>query len=169
MSNKIIAKHLNYLYADSSPEQKLKLDYNSESQGPKIVEVSRSVAHRIRSGHLTKDYANNFILFLDENGVVVDIDLTPKTKNLPMEVDDTPQEGIRKNKVIFRKNKLGEISIFKNLGIDETATVDGMRTAIESRLTSDEGLKVDDVLNDQYFVSDLRDNGTFIHVELLNG
>lgn len=165
-TKQIVAKHLNLLFPGS--DDKLMLDFNNDQTKPQRIELSRAVAHRIKSGHLTQDYANDFILFVDESGVVQDLDTRPKTSNLPMEVDDTPKENL-KDKVIFKKNRLGEVSIFKNLGISDSSEVDSMRKAVEARIESEEGLKTDDVLDETYFVSDIRDNGTFIHVELLRG
>lgn len=165
-NKQITAKHLNLLFA--GPENKLMLDFNNDQSKPQRIELSRPVAHRIKTSRFTQDYSNDFILFVDENNVVQDIDTRPKTSNLPMEVDDTPQENL-KDKVIFKKNRLGEVSIFKNLGISDSTEVDNMRKAVEARLASEEGLKADDVLDETYFVGDIRDNGTFIHVELLHG
>lgn len=161
----LIAKHLNNLF---TYQGKLMLDFNCHGKPPQRYPVSKSVSHRIKAGNLTGDAAHDFILMI-KDGVIEDFDTRPKITNSPLQIDETPGgEGVRKDKVIFKKNKLGEVSIFKNLGISETATVDSMRNAVEERLESEEGLKVDDVLNDLFFVSDIRNDGSLIHVEPLH-
>jgi|AntRauTorcE11897_2_1112592.scaffolds.fasta_scaffold00326_1 hypothetical protein len=166
MLKKTIAKHLNYLFSDDN--DKLILDFNNAQAKPESIEVTRAVAHRIKSIQLTRDYSNDFILILNEDGIVHDLDTRPKTTNLPMEVEDKTVTENRKDKVIFKKNRLGEISIFKNMGISDSTVVDRMRSAIEKQVTSKEGLKVDDVLEEDFFVSDLRNDGSMIHIELLH-
>jgi len=146
-------------------EGKIFVNVINELSKTQRIQVNRSVASRIESQKLIRDYSNYHILFFDENDIVHDLDKEPKNTNLPIEEDRSDQQQTAQQFVILQRNKSDDITIKSNRGL-AADTAAAIRDAIQDRIKDEKELKAFDIIKEAYFVFDIREDGRHIYVEM---
>lgn len=150
---------------DTEDEGKIFVNVINEQSKTERIQISRSIASRIESQKLIRDHTNYHILFFDDDGVVHDLDKEPKNSNLPIEEDHSEQQQTAQKFVILQRNKSDEVTIKSNRGM-AADTAAAIRDAVQDRIKDEKELKAYDIIEDAYFVFDIREDGRHIYVEL---
>jgi len=143
---------------------KFQLNYGDESSKGASVEISKSLASRIKSQKLSRDFKHNFNIYLDENGVGVDIDKEPKTTNLPIESNIEGSD--LKPTVILEVLRNKHVNIKQNVGNVDTSIVQEIKRAASDHIEEYGEIKAYDILKGDYFVEDVRQGGRLVYVTL---
>lgn len=143
---------------------KYRLHYTDMNTAPQSVFVTKEVAIRIKSKSEDRNFRSNFNLYVNTKGVVEDYDSEPKNPNLPFFESSTETRSDTERFLILEKNRAGTVTVKHNNGV-APELVGPIKTAAEKHLEEHKTIKTYDLLNEQYFVFDVRNNDRYIYVK----
>jgi len=143
---------------------KYRLHYTDMNTQPQVAFVTKEVAIRVKARNEDRNFRSNFNLYLDDKGVVNDYDSEPKNPNLPFDASSVEPKVDSERFVILERTKSGTISVRHRLGV-ASETVAAIKKAAENHLTSQGDIRTYDLLDDQYFVFDVRNSNRYIYVK----
>ncbi len=143
---------------------KYRLHYTDMNTAPHAVFVTKEVAIRIKSKNEDRNFRSNFNLYVNAEGVVEDYDSEPKNPNLPFAESSTEVRSETERFLILEKTRVGTITVKHNNGVSPEL-VGYIKNAAEKHLKAHKDIKSYDLLDEQYFVFDVRNNNRYIYVK----
>lgn len=130
----------------------------------RTVFVTKSVAMRIKTRRENQNFSVTFNLYQNKDGIVVDYDSEPKDSNLPLSIEADAAGNDSKEVVILERTRAGTLFIRHKVGV-AADLAQAIKTAAEKHIKEHGNIRAYDILNDQFFVADVRNADKFIYVK----
>lgn len=145
-----------------NPLTDYRLHFVDNDTRERTVFITKSVAMRMKTRRENQNFSDVFNLYQNAKGIVEDYDSEPKDSNLPFDAaSDKAQDGDLL--VILEKTRAGTLFIRHKVGV-AADIAQAVKKAAEEHIKEHGNIRAFDILNNQFFVADVRNADKFIYV-----